>query len=154
MITSLAATNFKSWKDTGTVPLAPITGLFGRNSSGKTSFLQLLLLLKQTAESPDRSLVLNLGDERSLVELGVFRDLVFNHGAEARLRLALGWELPARLTVPDPEHKDNFLQCVRRKATPNAPIEEGHKSVLMAHYATMSYRTGGQTLPSEKTVCM
>jgi predicted dehydrogenase len=47
---------------------------------------------------------------------------------------------------PDPEHKENFLQCVRRKAQPNAPIEEGHKSVLMAHYATMSYRLGGEKL--------
>ena len=47
---------------------------------------------------------------------------------------------------PDPEHKENFIQCVRRQAKPNAPIEEGHKSVLLAHYATMSYRLGGEKL--------
>jgi len=53
MITRLQAKNFKSWKDTGELTLAPLTGLFGTNSSGKTSILQMLLLLKQTAESPD-----------------------------------------------------------------------------------------------------
>ena len=47
---------------------------------------------------------------------------------------------------PDPEHKENFLQCVRSRALPNADIQEGHRSVLWAHYATMSYRLGGQKL--------
>ena len=45
---------------------------------------------------------------------------------------------------PDPEHKENFLQCVRSRQRPNADIEEGHRSVLWAHYATISYRLGGQ----------
>jgi predicted dehydrogenase len=47
---------------------------------------------------------------------------------------------------PDPEHKDNFLECLRTRARPNADIEEGHRSVLWAHYATMSYRLGGEKL--------
>ena len=47
---------------------------------------------------------------------------------------------------PDPEHKENFLRAVRRQEAPNAPITEGHKSVLLAHYATISYRLGGQKL--------
>ena len=47
---------------------------------------------------------------------------------------------------PDPEHKENFLQCIRSRQRPNADIEEGHRSVLWAHYATISYRLGGQKL--------
>jgi predicted dehydrogenase len=47
---------------------------------------------------------------------------------------------------PDPEHKENFFQCIRSRQTPNADIEEGHRSVLWAHYATISYRLGGQKL--------
>ena len=43
MITELRARNFKSWEDTGKLQLAPLTGLFGANSSGKTSILQVLL---------------------------------------------------------------------------------------------------------------
>ena len=39
MITELRAENFKSWKDTGALRFAPLTGFFGANSSGKTSIL-------------------------------------------------------------------------------------------------------------------
>jgi len=109
MITRISATNFKSCRKIRDVRLAPITGLFGSNSSGKTSFLQLLLLLKQTTESPDRSLVLNLGDERSLVELGVFRDLVFNHATDARFTFSLSWKMHDPLTVANPERKGEAL---------------------------------------------
>ena len=79
MLTQLAFQNFKSWRDTGEIRLAPLTALFGSNSSGKTSVLQMLLLLKQTAESPDRTQVLNLGDDRSLIDLGTFQDVLFRH---------------------------------------------------------------------------
>jgi len=47
---------------------------------------------------------------------------------------------------PDPEHKENFLHCVRTREKPNAPIEEGHRSTLWSHYATISYRLGGERL--------
>ncbi len=51
MLSRLKLRSFKSWADTGNVALNPITGFFGANSSGKTSLLQALLLLKQTADS-------------------------------------------------------------------------------------------------------
>jgi len=51
MITRLRAENFKSWKDTGDLRLGRLTGLFGTNSSGKTSILQVLPLLKQPQNS-------------------------------------------------------------------------------------------------------
>jgi predicted ATPase len=109
MITSISAQNFKSWKDTGEVRLAPITGLFGSNSSGKTSLLQLLLMLKQTTESPDRSQVLHLGDDRSLAELGVFSDIVTDHVRDAALKFGVRWTLPKQLLIPDPERKGTPL---------------------------------------------
>ncbi len=86
MLTRLRVQNFKSWRDTGDLEIAPLTGLFGTNSSGKTSILQLLLMLKQTVESPDRRRVLHFGDERSLVDLGTFFDVVYDHRTEETLR--------------------------------------------------------------------
>ena len=56
MITQLRAQNFKSWQNTGRLQLAPLTGLFGANNSGKTSILQVLLMLKQTVEHPSPEL--------------------------------------------------------------------------------------------------
>ena len=66
MLTSLRLKQFKAWADTGPIALKPITLLLGTNSSGKSSLIQSLLLLKQTVESPDRTIHLNLGgDERN-----------------------------------------------------------------------------------------
>lgn len=91
MITKLRAENFKSWKDTGELQLAPLTGLFGTNSSGKSSILQILLMLKQTAESKNR--ILYTGDEKSLVNLGTFSDLMYNHDLNEKLHLSFSWNL-------------------------------------------------------------
>ncbi len=44
---------------------------------------------------------------------------------------------------PDPEHKENFIQCVRSRKRPNADIEHGHRSALLVHYATACLRAGG-----------
>ncbi|MDO5552610.1 MAG: Gfo/Idh/MocA family oxidoreductase [Planctomycetia bacterium] len=47
---------------------------------------------------------------------------------------------------PDPEHRENFIQCIRSRELPNADIDKGYKSALLAEYATISYRLGGQKL--------
>ncbi|MFN3652793.1 MAG: Gfo/Idh/MocA family protein [Armatimonadota bacterium] len=41
----------------------------------------------------------------------------------------------------DEPHLRNFLACVRSGATPNAEIEEGHKSTLLCHLGNIAYRT-------------
>lgn len=109
MITSMWLENFKSWQSTGAVRLAPLTGLFGTNSSGKTSLLQYLLMLKQTAESPDRNLVLDLGDARGRVELGTYRDVVHRHDVDRELAWQLNWRLEKPLKVADPARKQADL---------------------------------------------
>lgn len=91
--------NFKSWKDSGKVELAPLTGFFGKNSSGKSSLLQMLLLLKQTAECPDLSEVIFLGDDNSLVNLGNFREVIHRHKLEATLELEFGWKIGTHLSI-------------------------------------------------------
>jgi len=45
---------------------------------------------------------------------------------------------------PDPEHKENFVACIRSRQLPNADVEHGHRSALWIHYANISYRLGGQ----------
>ena len=91
MFTRLRIQNFKAWKDSGEIRLAPLTVFFGTNSSGKTSFHQLLLMLKQTAQSRDRRRVLHFGDADSLVDLGVWPEMVFNHDPAAVLGFEVQW---------------------------------------------------------------
>ena len=104
MITELRSQNFKSWEDTGRLQFAPLTGLFGANSSGKTSILQILLLLKQTAEQPsDWNEPLYFGDEESLVNLGSFDDIIHRPTNDLDLEIFVSWKLPDRLTVQNQE---------------------------------------------------
>jgi predicted ATPase len=109
MLTQLSVGNFKSWKRIDRMRLAPITGLFGTNSSGKTSILQLLLMLKQTIESSDRAQVLEFGDENSLTNLGSFRNVVYQHEKPGTMNFSLNWNLSKPLVVKDPESKTNIL---------------------------------------------
>ncbi len=128
MIRQLAIENFKAWKKTGAIEMAPITGFFGANSSGKTSLLQFLLMLKQTTESADRRLPLYLGDERSIVDLGTFQEIItmekLRNGSFAwkGLHWSLSWTALERIVVQDEEGKEVFSG---NRLSFEAEIEEG-----------------------------
>lgn len=46
----------------------------------------------------------------------------------------------------DAPHIENFLQCVRSGARPNADVEHGHQSVLLCHLANIAWRMGNTKL--------
>ena len=81
MITEYQIANFKAFGSPQTLPIRPITLIFGPNSSGKSSIFQSLLMLKQTTEQTDKpnTTLLFKGD---FVDLGSFRELINNHDTE------------------------------------------------------------------------
>ena len=99
MLTHIRVKNFKSWRDSGEVKLAPLTGFFGTNSSGKSSLLQMLLLMKQTAERSNAEEVIFFGDETSAVNLGDFNAVVHGHKNEV-LMLEFRGELSCPIGIP------------------------------------------------------
>lgn len=102
MLARLRIKNFKAWKDTGDVRLAPLTVLFGANSAGKSSLGHLLLALKQTASSADRRRALHTGDESSLIDLGTFIESLHERDRKALLEFSLDWSLQTNLVVTNP----------------------------------------------------
>jgi predicted dehydrogenase len=52
---------------------------------------------------------------------------------------------------PEPEHKRNFLDCIKSRELPNCDIEKGHRSTSLVHYATASYRLGGVKIDIDTT---
>lgn len=109
MLTSLHIRNFKAWKDTGLIRLAPLTVIFGANSAGKSSLGHLLLALKQTVLSADRKRSLHLGDENALIDLGTFAECLHNHDLQNVLDFELGWKPQGReLEVRDSLSKKKF----------------------------------------------
>ena len=68
---SLRIQNLKSIKDSGNIDIKPLTILIGRNSSGKSSFVRSLPLLKQSAMKKLSSPILWYGE---YVDFGSFRN--------------------------------------------------------------------------------
>ena len=101
MLKSLDITNFKAWRELQ-IALGKVTGLFGTNSSGKSSLLQFLLLLKQTKNATDRGLVLDFGDPTNLVNLGNYEALVHQGNLALYIDWTLDWMLPKPLRINDP----------------------------------------------------
>ena len=140
MLTELSVTNFKSWVEIPQMRLAPITGLFGANSSGKTSILQLLLMLKQTVESPDRAQALTLGGANVPADLGSFRDLVFEHQSPPTLSWQLTWNFSKPFTVTDPATGDEQFPAVHEMSF-GAELGEGKGGRVIVN--RMSYELAG-----------
>lgn len=104
MITSLELRNFKAWEKAGPIRFAPITAFFGSNSSGKTSLIQSLLILKQTTDSADRGRVFDLGGgPASLVDLGTFQDIIYRHESNRSVGIELSWREDEPFEIQDPE---------------------------------------------------
>ena len=99
MLRSLRFTNFKSWAQAD-LTCGRITGLFGTNSSGKTSLLQFLLMLKQTKEATDRALSLELNGP--FVELGTIRDAIHQHDETRSIVTYLAFQPERELVLSGP----------------------------------------------------
>ena len=109
MLKNLRIQNFKLWKDTGDLKLAPITIFFGPNSSGKSSILQFLLMLKQTAQSSDMNTVLDFGNGKSPVHLRNYREIINNHDTDLSLNFDLKWDFYKHIKIFG---QPNFIEDV------------------------------------------
>lgn len=101
MLQELQIKNFKAWADSGKIRLAPLTIFCGNNSSGKSSIAQFLLMLKQTIESSDRKRVLHLGDKDSLVDLGTFKEMIFEHKEDNKIEFNFTFDTSEDITITD-----------------------------------------------------
>ena len=101
MLNRMKLENFKAWREAD-LNFGKVTGFFGTNSSGKSSLIQFLLLLKQTRNATDRGIVLDFGGSADMVNLGTFADVVHRHDDKARIRWLLEWRLPKSLKIQDP----------------------------------------------------
>lgn len=113
MLTHLKLENFKIWRSTGPRRLAPITFLLGTNSSGKSSLIQSLLLIRQTVKGHDPNLDLNLGnpDANDSVALGQFKDLLCRHGAATESTSATQVGIEFRWTDSDESNTSTLFSA-------------------------------------------
>jgi len=102
MLRQLKFRNFKSWPE-AEIDFGKITGLFGTNSSGKSSLIQFPLLLKQTKDATDRRISLELNGP--YVKLGVYHELIHRQNVNEPLSWSLAFKIPKELSLVDPAGK-------------------------------------------------
>jgi len=93
-ITTITIENFKGIADPVSIPIRPITLLFGKNSAGKSTLLQALHYLREVLEhrrpDPDRT---HIGGDA--IDLGGFQTLVLGHQLDRRIRIRVALNLGA-----------------------------------------------------------
>ncbi len=108
MLKSWSIQNFKAIVDSGNLKLAPVTVLAGRNSSGKSSLLQSILMISQTLSSRllDRSLLPN----GIIVQLGTMEDILsdFQNSSSLSISFELDFarELEENRADEEPQDED------------------------------------------------
>ncbi|MBU1310185.1 MAG: AAA family ATPase [Gammaproteobacteria bacterium] len=107
-IKSITIQNFKGIRRKAVIPLAPVTMLFGANSSGKSSILHALIYLFELIvnRNPDPEYSTVTGEH---LYLGGFKELVF--GKDINNTITLGLDLD---TSDDLDVFDEFISEVER----------------------------------------
>ena len=94
-IRSITIENFKCIGDAVTIPIRPITLLFGKNSSGKSTVIQALLYMLNVIiyKEPDPYHLERLGMDADLMDLGGFRAFVHRHEEERKIRIRVEFDI-------------------------------------------------------------
>ncbi|MCP4345534.1 MAG: DUF3696 domain-containing protein [Desulfobacterales bacterium] len=139
MLTGLRLVNFKAWQDTEKIRLAPLSVFFGSNSSGKSSINQFLLMLKQTAQSPDRKRVLHLGDKSTAVDLGIYQDILNVYTSLDSIAFSLRWNLINEMKIEDIRSEAVFSGKSMSFTALIRPLRNTHQEIIVE---TMRYTLG------------
>ena len=96
MIKGLILENFKAFSNRTEVNINDLTIISGTNSSGKSTIIQALLLLKQTLENSDEKIVLDYGGR--FVKFSNFNEIVF--GRKEKQSFKIGFILENDMDNP------------------------------------------------------
>jgi hypothetical protein len=114
-ITNITIENFKGIGPRVSIPLRPITLLFGANSAGKSTILQAMLYMRELLErrNPNADVLQGCG---SAINLGGFRQFVHGHDLTKTVRIGITMTmdddgLPSYPVGRDPEELEEPRQA-------------------------------------------
>ncbi|EEY6239563.1 TPA: DUF3696 domain-containing protein [Escherichia coli] len=103
MLSNIKLNNFKSFSSETEIPLAPITLIYGPNSSGKSSIIQSLLALKQTLIGNNKNGEFISSGE--CLDLGDFESVISNHDLAENLSISIAFKNGMNIK----EYNDEFM---------------------------------------------
>ena len=109
MLHALELENFKAFGERSCLPFAPITLIFGENSAGKSTILQILYLLKQTMQSRDTEAPLLPRADNGFVDLGSFQEMLFDHDLKRTLLIRVETTMNRSYETSQLPYKENTI---------------------------------------------
>jgi predicted ATPase len=134
MLKSWSIQNFKPILNSGELRLAPVTVLAGRNSSGKSSLIQSILMIAQTLSS--RVLDRPLLPHGSFAHLGTFEDILNKYSGIGSLTIEFQMEV----------EKEELTASPRRKYLGSSPINRLTTDLNIKSLKVKSQFTGAKTI--------
>jgi len=96
-LTHLLLGNFKAFKRTQRIPIRPITLIYGKNNSGKSSIIQALLYAEHARRTGKLDSQVIVKDNHRVLEGGLAR-LVYGHDKVQRPRFGWEWINPGNIS--------------------------------------------------------
>ncbi|WP_286836263.1 AAA family ATPase [Pseudomonas sp. PGPPP1] len=129
---SIRLKGFRSLSDTGRIEIKPITLLLGQNSSGKSTFLRSLALLKQGTSVRTREPFLWVGE---LVDFGGITETLSTFSDEKRLSFCYDFDLPSELQLLRNSHIRKSIS-----SRSNVSVEISEVAAPIKNDATFEYK--------------
>lgn len=143
MITKIALENFKSFSEPITADVNDLTVIAGPNSCGKSSIIQLLLLLAQTLENPHPEVAIDLGGR--FVQFAEFREATFGRPKNKDAEFSVGFTLDVQ--EEDLQDINVLFQRQRMNRGINSNINNTTELVTNKAYISITFRVNRQGTP-------
>lgn len=127
MMESIRIKNLRCLRDTGEIPLKPLTILVGANSTGKSSFLRLFPLLKQSVETFTNNPILWYKQDH--IDLGSINEAIYSKAQS--IAFEFGFKLPADTLLNI--NQESQLIKVELELTPRQDENKSQVSKLSIH---------------------
>jgi energy-coupling factor transporter ATP-binding protein EcfA2 len=151
MIESISLENFRCFGEETTIPLAPLTLIYGQNSSGKSTVIQAINLLKQTHEKAPKDTDLLPVCEGGYVDLGGFSDVCFDgQGSGDERRVAIKLELSNSIRYKTDDGDWIAHPTLASGGSPMGALFAEHTDTLYEKTTSLGYRLEFQRVPKNE----
>jgi predicted ATPase len=115
--------NFRAFQNSGSFSIAPLTCIVGTNSSGKSSIITALLMLKQSLEQEAMGSRLSpLALSGDLCDLGNFTDVVFRHKEKSHIGIDFCIPFQSLWQTVAPYSTESMGRPIVSLAIPRSPL--------------------------------
>ena len=128
MIESLSLENFKAFGTKQTLDIRPITLLYGKNSSGKSSCLRALQLFAQSVRTKGTHRDLLLSGANAEFDFGSYSEMVYKHESERTIELLFNVR-----TLNSPDKVEYKVQLGVSKSNSYPKVVQEEAAYVPAH---------------------